>query len=308
VLVVVSMLVARGAAAEPANVRWWLEARPWTCNEHLSALGREVALACDATGGRCNVAPDERTATMRATLRCVDADRWLLEATTAEGERLWNVDLAGEPSDRLRRAAVWIARNEEPARAEPSPSPVVRLEAPGARPAEVPGAEAPAASPSAADRRGGLSFAARGTYGYARPELGSNTLMAGARAEAALALRNGVRLGATGTFDSSLDAPAMQMLGGIALSLGAPWSDDVVGLEIGGGVGAQRMEYDAYGESLGTRGVGYGEVAIVLQWPRVEGPRPWFAIQGAKYIGLEGDEGLISTTLALNIGIAWSAW
>ena len=72
-------------------------------------------ISCDAVGG-CKVAADERSAARRAILHCSE-ETWVLEAQAAPGQKLWTLELDGEKEDRLRKAAVWIARTERGATA-----------------------------------------------------------------------------------------------------------------------------------------------------------------------------------------------
>ncbi len=72
---------------------------------------REVELACDALGKSCVVAPEN--ASRHAILRCAGA--WLLEARDEAGLLLWTVPIGGD-GDRIRQAAMWIARDSSEAR------------------------------------------------------------------------------------------------------------------------------------------------------------------------------------------------
>jgi hypothetical protein len=109
------LVVSRDAAA--GGAKWYVDAES-SCDAEpgaVESLEREIGLACAAVGGTCRVvaAPDD--AELRATLACND-DSWSLETRTIEGSPLNKIELGGPSEDRLREAAVEIARDVAPER------------------------------------------------------------------------------------------------------------------------------------------------------------------------------------------------
>jgi hypothetical protein len=119
------LLCARPARADEHPRKLWIEARPWTCSEHIAPFARELSLACDAADGACVVAGDEASADRRLVLKCGEP-RWTLEAHDPSGARLWSAELAGGDSDRVRDGAAFVVRAETtaplPPRVAPPPS------------------------------------------------------------------------------------------------------------------------------------------------------------------------------------------
>lgn len=120
-LAAVAIAVASLAAARQAHAyggaKWFVDVSE-TCDREVASaegLEREVGLACAAVGGTCRVVDSPADAELRATLACRDGE-WSLETRTIEGAPLAKVDLAGPTEDRLRAAAVEIARDEAPER------------------------------------------------------------------------------------------------------------------------------------------------------------------------------------------------
>lgn len=114
VATLVVLLWAREAAAGP---RWIVDASGATCIAHRAQLEREIALACAAVGSSCHVVDKPEEAELRATLGCDGiGGRWSLETQTIEGARLGRIELEGDDEDRLRQAAMEVARDAAPER------------------------------------------------------------------------------------------------------------------------------------------------------------------------------------------------
>jgi hypothetical protein len=239
-LFVAAVSVARHAhAAERREPLWWIEAEPWPCTRYVAALAREVELACDASGSACHVAAREDTPTMRAVLACAadGAKPWTLSALTNDGDEVWTLTLEGELEERLRKAALWIARTPVP---EPPPAPpVVRGTSPPAVLPESPTPEPPTeAEPPPPPQAGEPSF--DGFYRVGGP----GTVGAGVRGAAFL--RGSTRWGvaaavakesskqAAGGTASTRDGWTTQV--GAVFAVGAPSSDRVVGIALEGGL------------------------------------------------------------------------
>jgi hypothetical protein len=142
--VLVALITAsRSAAGEP--LRWSLAVDPETCD--LQRLVREVRLACDALGTGCVVT--QEGSQRRAVLRCPSNGAWTVDAYDADGRLTWTFALDGE--DRMRRAAIWIARaTADPMPdARPAPGVAPALGAASPSPDLVPGSGAPSAPTTA---------------------------------------------------------------------------------------------------------------------------------------------------------------
>lgn len=108
---------ASPASAEFAGARWWVDTAGDACTNEKSALKREIALACGAVEGTCRVVDSIAEAELVALLRCPSADgAWTLETSTTTGRSVGSLELSGPVEDRLRQAAVEVARDEAPER------------------------------------------------------------------------------------------------------------------------------------------------------------------------------------------------
>ncbi|MDB4939535.1 MAG: hypothetical protein JWP87_6507 [Labilithrix sp.] len=123
------LLLAREASATGAGasassvskgVQWYVETIGAPCEGQRSALEREIKLACDALGGACSTTPVAKETELRAVLDCSAPsgadDSWTLVTRTIDGTVLASLDLSGPQSDRLRQAAVEVARDVAPER------------------------------------------------------------------------------------------------------------------------------------------------------------------------------------------------
>ncbi|WP_394824297.1 hypothetical protein [Pendulispora albinea] len=105
--------VSPGAAAGTARpTSWWVDSA--SCENWSTALARAITLACDAAGHTCEVSA-QRIATADArqlTLHCSGTDHWTLEAHDGVGTGLWHIEVQGDTDERLRAAALWVARSD----------------------------------------------------------------------------------------------------------------------------------------------------------------------------------------------------
>jgi hypothetical protein len=323
---------APAPALAPAR-RVWVEARPWTCDHQIVALARDTELACDALGGRCQIAASEEEATHRAVLVCDSAVRWTLRIETSEGQPVVAVRLVGDREERLRKAAMWIARTEDdgPTAGPPSgsvappapapPAPVLRVpSAPAASPARDPStvwADEPDFPPPPKPKKrraGGLALDA--TFGVTN----SSFVDSFRGLHASIVFPAGpFHVGPVGAYDQASSFAAgyagIGHLGGRA-GWGAPFSDRIVGLWLESGVawGTRPNAGDGYhlwGTSFGSDNAPtdfvtpYGRAEVMLQLP-LNGPlRPYVAVAGTHAVN-EFGEGVQSALFAA--GLAWRAW
>src|SRR4051794_29266529 len=106
------------SATYPA-ARWYVETNGAGCEGERTAFEREIRLACDAVGSSCTVVATPAEADLRAVLDCSEAgasDAWSLVTRMSGGTMLSTVELSGARSDRLREAAVEVARDPTPLR------------------------------------------------------------------------------------------------------------------------------------------------------------------------------------------------
>jgi hypothetical protein len=316
--------------------RVWIEARPWTCDHQIVALARDTELACDALGGRCQIAASEVEATHRAVLVCDSAVRWTLRIETSDGQPVVAVRLVGDREERLRKAAMWIARTEDdgPAAGPPSggvappapgppspPAPALRVpSAPAASPARDPAtvwADEPdfPPPPKPKERRaGGLALDA--TFGVTN----SSYVDSFRGLHASMVFPAGpFHVGPVGAYDqasSFADGYAgIGHLGGRA-GWGAPFSDRIVGLWLESGVAWGTRPNAGVGFHLRGTSFGpdnaptdfvtpYGRAEVMLQLPLKAPLRPYVAVAGTHAIN-EFGEGVQSALFAA--GLAWRAW
>lgn len=260
VVVGASTMTSAVAHAEGARgAKWVIEVDGQTCVEHRAGFERELVLACEAMS-TCQVA-SRRDAELEATLRCEQEDRWWLDTKTIDGKALASVALTGaSPEDRMREAAVEIARDAAPERALAAEvlqntlgGERDRVAGASAGPTRV-AAAAGALATTRSDTR--AAFGARALVGYRLEDIGWVSLAA------AGALREG--------------APNDRfrgLRGGVGWSLGAPFDAKVLGGGVELGIDGAQYSYKrtatADGAEYGTRtGVyGYAQVNLFVQAP-----------------------------------------
>ncbi|WP_394834110.1 hypothetical protein LVJ94_47150 [Pendulispora rubella] len=141
------------ADAATPTVTWWVD--PSSCPEWSTPLARQIALACEAAGHACDVSADQGT--RRIALQCGDEEHWTLEAHDERGTGLWHIEVRGDNDERLRTAALWVARSEGTLSNPPPPAP---------KPPPPSPPETPRPAPFAENGRkpGGLAMGVRGLY------------------------------------------------------------------------------------------------------------------------------------------------
>ena len=282
-------LVSTGARADatptPPPRRVWLEARPWTCARELPAFAVNVELACDAMGHECEVAPSQEVATETATLYChADAtDRWSVEVGP-QGERIV-ASLTGDREQRLRKAAMWVARanldGSPPPTPAPAPAPAPAPEATPpvvivvpalAGPAPHDTSDAPTTTPT---NHGGITLSSLSGVTSAA------TGVAGLHAHFAVPLPHGFYVGPSASYVSFYQVDwsdlargpgsttGQGVLGGVQGGWGAPFDDHWVGGSVGVGGGG---EWNNSGPVVTP--TAYGRVAFTVQVP-IFRPRAW---------------------------------
>jgi hypothetical protein len=262
-------LEAADARAEPGQgARWVVEVDGSACVKQRAGFERELMLACEAMA-TCHVT-SRRDAELEATLRCLDDGSWWLETRTVEGTTLTSVALSGAtPEDRLREAAVEIARDVAPERA---------LAAETLRHTLVPDGDyvprpKAATTPKLAVLVGGIANASRG-----------EATTAGARA--GLGYRVTTRSHLTWSIAGALGGgPTLEQLRrlrtGVGLGWGAPFTAVPIGVAVEAGIAAtQRYVVVDHGadtvyQAL-TSTTGYAQASLFAQVP-LRSVRPYAA-------------------------------
>lgn len=271
---VIGALVVTADAAHAAEgdrgARWFVDSMGG-CTNDRGAFEREVTLACAAVG-TCHVVGDPRAAELRATLRCFGRDEpWTLELRTVEGTLVSTTDLAGAPSDRMREAAIEIARDQAPERTLAAASLQNTL------------GDGDRVSPKKW-RMPTVSLAVGAAGGLGTPEGFSG----GGRGLLAIAVASGAHLtlGMTGLMGGSAGNQARHFRGGVGVAFGAPFDGSVFGIMLEGGldVGQSYLlpNVGYRSNSAQTRLGPYGQGAIVLAVP-LRGVRPYLALAGGAY-------------------------
>jgi hypothetical protein len=296
-----ALLIDVEASAAPPSypaARWYVETNGAGCEGERTAFEREIRLACDAVGGSCAVVATPAEADLRAVLDCSEAgatDAWSLVTRMTGGTMLSTVDLSGPRSDRLREAAVEVARDPTPLRSLAIETLRFSLSAEQANAAVSPPPET-------------LVFAVSGVAlsGNAAnmPVMVGGHLVAGLEVTKAV----GVTLGFAGLAGGEGQGATRLFQAGAGVTLGAPFdSKAAVGCALEGGLSAI-SRYPAEGSSAGeslaavTSGGGYAKGSILLQLPRY-GARPFAAISASVL-----SAPVLQTTAGLDLGLAFAAF
>jgi hypothetical protein len=268
-----ALACAREASAAPrAGAQWYVETVGASCIDQRAALEREITLACNAVGGTCHVATTPGDAELRAVLDCSGgAESWTLVTRTVEGTVLATLDLAGPRADRLREAAVEVARDAAPERALaietlrntiPNETPT-SSERPSSRVAMLAGGRVSTLTRTDASAIFGLHV------------MGGLAIAKSAR----LTLGGSAEAGGTGT------AALRHYRTGAGLAFGAPFDEAAaLGTALEAGVGATST-YGARPSDGGdlkarTNSTGYVQGTFTVQAPRGS-VRPFFAFSAA---------------------------
>ena len=276
VIAVAGALLLLGVGEHEAwagGATWAVDLVGESCQSERAAFEREITLACDAVGSTCRVAPSVKDAELRAVLDCSNESGWSLETRTSTGTLIDRVDLGGPNDDRLREAAVEIARDAAPERA-------LAVEAlRSSLPNEAPAAQVPHRD------RFALALGARATGSSA-----GGPAAGGAHVVLAYALGRVTHatLGVAGEAGGSEQHASRAVRGGVGLAFGAPFDTmSVFGLGLELGVGAMER-YEAVGVAadgnpqLGivSKVAAHAQTSLMVQWPR-DGIRPYASLVGA---------------------------
>ena len=299
-LVAVAFVGERDASAAPSYpaARWYVETNGAACEGERTAFEREIRLACDAVGSSCAVVATPAEADLRAVLDCSEAgasDAWSLVTRMTGGTLLSSVDLSGPRGDRLREAAVEVARDPTPLRSLAIETLRFSLSAEQANP----GASRPAQTLGVA-----ASATALAANGPGMP------LMLGAHLLAGLEVVRSMRvtLGLAGMAGGESLGAARAFQAGAGIAFGAPFDPSApLGCAIEGGFSTISKypagEVSAEDElSPVTSSGGYGRATILVQWPR-DGVRP-FAGVSASVVSAP----VLQTAAGLDLGVAFSAF
>lgn len=259
-------------AAFAGGATWAVDLVGDTCQDR-AAFEREITLACDAVGSTCRVAPVAKDAELRAVLDCSSESGWSLETRTSTGMLIERVDLGGPSDDRLREAAVEIARDAAPERALA----VETLRA--ALPNEMP------VQPAPVQERFAIALGGRATGSSLGGPAAAGVHVVGAYA---IGRVTHATVGVAGEAGGSEQHASRAVRGGVGLAFGAPFdTTSLFGLALEVGAGAMER-YEAVGTAadgnaqLGivVRGAAYAQAALMIQWPR-DGIRPYASLVGA---------------------------
>ena len=274
ILAAVTLLsIAREASAGTAtSAQWYVETVGTACEDQRAAFEREITLACNAVGGTCRVAAAPTDAELRAVIDCSSPEEsWTLVTRSIDGTILGTLDLIGPPGDRLREAAVEVARDAAPEQVLATDALRFTLTK-----------DAPSAPASQPER---LTLVVGGRIGSDA----SSTSMGGLHVLAGLALAKSVRgtLGAIGEGGGNGASAIRAVRGGPGLAFGAPFEASApVGFAVEGGVAATNKYGAPTGDgarlTASTVAAGYCQGTVTAQWPRA-GWRPYAALSAAAF-------------------------
>lgn len=253
------------------GVKWIVDVsgeRDGGCTTERASFGHEVGLACAAMG-TCQVVDDPGRAELRATLLCPSRDQWTLELRTVEGALVSTTDLVGARDDRLREAAMEVARDQAPERTLAAASLRDTL-------GEGDKIAKPWKPPPLS-----LAIAGVGSVG------GVERTSAGARALVGIGMVSNARftVGATGLMGGSGANASRHFRGGLGFAFGAPFEASFVGALLEGGVDvSQSYETNTGLRTLtaNTHGGAYGQGSFVVAIP-LRSIRPYIAFTGGAY-------------------------
>jgi len=291
---------AAGPSSSPTYpaARWYVETNGAACEGERTAFEREIRLACDAVGSSCTVVATPAEADLRAVLDCSEAgasDAWSLVTRMTGGTMLSTVDLSGPRSDRLREAAVEVARDPTPLRSLAIETLRFSLSAEHTnlgttRPAQT------------------LGFAVSGTA--VTGNAANMPAMFGGHLVAGLEVVKSVRatLGFAGMAGGEGLGAARVFQAGAGIALGAPFDPtSAVGCALEGGLSSiSRYPSDDTSTNVAlspvTSGGGYGKGSILVQWPR-DGARPFVGVSASVLAAP-----VLQTTAGLDLGLAFAAF
>ena len=265
-------------AAGNSGAQWYVELNGTTCQAQRTVFEREIALACAAVGNTCRVVTAPKDAELRAILECGADESWTLETRTVEGAVIGKVELAGTTADRLREAAVEVARDAAPERALAIET--LRFTLANEEPARLKNGNEKLTVV--------LGGRATGVTGGSAPPSGVASARGGAHLIGGLALTKAVRFtaGLVGEAGGSQEKAMRELRGGPGIALGAPF-DPTAPIGVAAEVGlAATTQYGLAARDGGgvmtsrTTIAGYGQGTLTVQWPR-DGVRPYAAMSAA---------------------------
>jgi len=258
-----SIATERDACAADAErprdhgARWVVEVRgpaDASCMTERATFEREITLACAAVG-TCHLVDDRRDAELFAILRCEGrAEPWTLEVRTVEGSLVSSMELTGANEDRLREAAIEVARDQAPERT---------LAAASLRDTLGDGERARKnwKAPTMAFALGGLAMAG-----------GPEQFSGGGRGTLGLKVANSTHLtlGLAGVAGGSGPLQARHGRGGLGLAFGAPFDGSIFGMMLEGGVDVSQSYDTGMGYRTATpqtRAGAYGMGSVFVALP-----------------------------------------
>ncbi len=315
------MAMATDARAE--SLRWELATDGDACDP--ARLAREVQLACDALGNQCTVVTEEPA--RHAVLRCPGQGPWTVDVYDAEGRLAWTFALDGD--DRMRRAAIWIARTPAaaPAAAEapgfsppassppPASRPPISPDAPPTQPPApallVPG-ESRAPATHVSPRPWGLLGAARIVSGTGfGPALGGLAQVGWLVGPPELALAIDVAAERSLASPNGYSEVAARV--GAGASYGAPWGRLPVGVSVeGGAIAGEVSAPPGYTPSSLGFVHAFARACFAVQLGGAREWRPYAAVSlvaQAPLVRVTSDATVVASSPsvagALDIGVAW---
>jgi hypothetical protein len=239
------------------------------CVSEREAFEHEVGLACAAMG-TCQIVADAGAAELRAMLVCPSRDEpWRLELRTVEGRLVSSTELAGDRDDRLREAAMEVARDQAPERTLAAESLRNTL-------GEGDKIKKPWKPPPMSLAFGGAGSAAS-----------KSGLSGGARAVLGVQIANGAHatLGLTGLMGGRGAEAIRHLRSGVGLAFGAPFDGSIFGFVLEGGV-AMLHSYQTETGQRSTKAEtitgAYGQGGLVLALP-IREIRPYVAVVAGLY-------------------------
>lgn len=260
------------AADAPHGARWYVDVSGQSdagCVTERAHFEHEVGLACAAMG-TCHVVDEPSHAELRATIVCTSpASPWRLELRTVEGTLVSSSELEGAREDRLREAAMEIARDQAPERTLAAASLRDTL-------GEGDKVQKPWTPPKMS-----LAFGAAGAVGGIERASGGARALLGVEA----ARHAHFTFGVTGLVGGTGSESARHFRSGIGVAFGAPFSDSIVGVTFEGGVAllqSYQTQTGVRSTTAKTLGGAYGQGGVVFEYPRRD-IRPYIAINAGLY-------------------------
>ncbi len=304
--------MAMATSARADSLRWELATDGDACDQ--ARFGREVQLACDALGGECTVVTDAPA--RRAVLRCPGEGPWTIDVYDAAGRLAWTFALDGD--DRMRRAAIWIARTPADTAAPPRPPAEAVEPAPPAgappppAPETLPAGEPSHAAAHTASRPWGLLGAARIVSGTGLgPGLGGVAQVGWLVAPPDFALAIDVAAERSLASPNGYSEAAARV--GAGASYGGPWGRLPLGVALeGGAIAGEVSAPPAYVPSSLGFVRAFARACLAVQLGGAREWRPYAAVSlmaQAPAVRVTSDAAVVASSPsisgALDVGVAW---